>query len=200
MGCRRPGWKHLPGLQGRRAVKKSIVRRNLVKVRIAFGPNLFPVPRTDTDITHLAGENVQGSLDQRVVAQGSPLLLRGQPIGRIDLAGHGPGNLEMNPQIILKEVENVFSQSVHVLPLLEHAAVGLVLKTDNQGVALLPGRGGKLEGRRHPALPLMHVFEKGVPVLADFSLAGCSGSARHGGRWFGHSTGSWFWCRRLWIG
>ena len=200
MGCRRPGWKHLPGLQGRRAVKKSIVRRNLVYVRIAFGPAVFPVPRTDTDITHLAGENVQGSLDQRVVAQGSPLLLRGQPIGRIDLAGHSPGNLEMNPQIILKEVENVFSQSVHVLPLLEHAAVGLVLETDNQGVALLPGRGGKLEGRRHPALPLMHVFEKGIPVLADFSLAGCSGSARHCGRWFGHSTGSGFWCRRLWIG
>ena len=200
MGCRRPGWKHLPGLQGRRVVEKSIVLRNLVYVRIGFGPAVFPVPRTDTDITHLAGKNVQGSLDQRVVAQGSPLLLRGQPIGRIDLAGHGPGNLEMNPQIILKEVENVFSQSVHVLPLLEHAAVGLVLETDNQGVALLPGRGGKLEGRRHPALPLMHVFEKGVPVLADFSLAGCSGSARHGGRWFGHSTGSWFWCRRLWIG
>ena len=80
----------------------------------------------------------------------------------------------MNPQIILKEVENIFSQSVHMLPLLEHATVGLVLETDDQGVALLPGCGGKLEGRRHPALPLMHVFEKGIPVLADFSLAGCS--------------------------
>ena len=67
-----------------------------------------------------------------------------------------------------------------MFPLLEHAAVGRILEPDHQGVPLLPGRGGKLEGGSHPPLPLVHVFKKSVPVLADLPLGETPGRWNYG--------------------